>query len=306
MQILINEKPIDFTLENENNLGKIITELDNWIISSGFKITSVEQDGKEHALDDISNWQDIPIDSIQQLKITASKYSEIYLIHLQTVHQFFTILLKAIEIKDRKLITELMNEYKYIIDNIGNILLEPGIEDKDSTASALNALIEKTGLLKGDCLESELNQLSKMLISINIIISSRMKEITDPFTELKTAAGQLKSTIDEISDVSVLLQTGQDRKAMDSIIRFTDLSEKIIRIYPFLNDKVVYNLADQIIDKGTFKTFYVDLNSILMELLEAFNANDSVLIGDLLEYEVVPRLEKLFSFINQLEKGGVA
>ena len=47
--------------------------------------------------------------------------------------------------------------------------------------------------------------------------------------------------------------------------------------------------------------FFSDLNRILTELIEAFEAKDSVLIGDLLEYEVTPRLEGLERLTEALE-----
>jgi len=39
---------------------------------------------------------------------------------------------------------------------------------------------------------------------------------------------------------------------------------------------------------------------VLSELLEAFDARDSVLIGDLMEYEIAPRLERLRSILQEL------
>ena len=46
--------------------------------------------------------------------------------------------------------------------------------------------------------------------------------------------------------------------------------------------------------------FKEELNKILKELLEAFAAKDSVLIGDLMEYEIAPRLEQLRAFLQEL------
>ena len=51
-----------------------------------------------------------------------------------------------------------------------------------------------------------------------------------------------------------------------------------------------------------FDEFYKDFNSILLELTNAFGAGDSVLIGDLLEYEIAPRLDGLLFFLNELNK----
>jgi hypothetical protein len=38
-----------------------------------------------------------------------------------------------------------------------------------------------------------------------------------------------------------------------------------------------------------------ELNGILQELVEAFQSQDTVLIGDLLEYETVPRIQEILS-----------
>ena len=41
------------------------------------------------------------------------------------------------------------------------------------------------------------------------------------------------------------------------------------------------------------------MNGVLRDLLAAFNAKDSILIGDLLEYEVAPRLGKLLPLLEE-------
>ena len=51
----------------------------------------------------------------------------------------------------------------------------------------------------------------------------------------------------------------------------------------------------------SFEEYYNELNSVLKELIDAFHINDSVLIGDLLEYEIAPRLEGLIQFIKRLK-----
>ena len=53
-------------------------------------------------------------------------------------------------------------------------------------------------------------------------------------------------------------------------------------------------------DNEKLQAFYQELNGVLSELLEAFAAKDSVLIGDLMEYEIAPRLEQLRTFLQEL------
>ncbi len=100
-------------------------------------------------------------------------------------------------------------------------------------------------------------------------------------------------SIEEIGEVAVLLQTGKDRQAMETIIRFSELFQCLVRIFSSL--KLTAKNHSRIGGKS-FDTFFTELNLMLEELLEAFNHQDSVLIGDLLEYEIAPRLEELKDF----------
>jgi hypothetical protein len=92
----------------------------------------------------------------------------------------------------------------------------------------------------------------------------------------------------------VRLQTGQEREAYQELVRFTDHLAKIIRLVPLLA------LAGRGVNPAALgdespSEFYAGLNHNLTELSAAFSAQDSVQIGDLIEYEITPRLDKLFA-----------
>jgi hypothetical protein len=93
--------------------------------------------------------------------------------------------------------------------------------------------------------------------------------------------------IGSVSEVSLLLQTGKDRQAMDRIIRFSEVTQRLLDIVPFLPK-----------DDERHKLFE-ELNPVLRQLLEAFDSKDLVLIGDLFEYEVAPRLTGLLPALER-------
>jgi hypothetical protein len=96
----------------------------------------------------------------------------------------------------------------------------------------------------------------------------------------------LKSYVQRLPEVSVLLQTGKDKAAMDTIIGFTDTVHSVLALVPFLPPDP---------ERGRL---IADLTPVLRDLVAAFDAKDSVLIGDLLEYEVAPRITKLMPFLE--------
>jgi hypothetical protein len=84
---------------------------------------------------------------------------------------------------------------------------------------------------------------------------------------------------------------------MNAIVRFSDLFEGVGRVLPALGaaNRPFPSLGDRSLGE-----FYTEMNGHLSELLEAFAAQDSVLIGDLMEYEVAPRLEQLGAALEEI------
>ena len=128
-------------------------------------------------------------------------------------------------------------------------------------------------------------------------LQDRIHEITNPEDELKVTINQLSSLIDPMNEIPVQLQTGKDREAMQTVLRFIEASQKMIRLYPILKTTSGFDMQRKLASEETLEEFYSDFNTILHELMEAFDATDSILIGDLLEYEISPRIENLTTLI---------
>jgi hypothetical protein len=126
-------------------------------------------------------------------------------------------------------------------------------------------------------------------------------ELRDPVGEVRETISALRGLVPGLNNVSVLLQTGRDREAMETVIRFTEESQTLLKLLARLQHTGRLDPAAAVIDGTTVERFFSDLNRILTELIEAFEAKDSVLIGDLLEYEVTPRLEGLERLTEALE-----
>ncbi len=101
----------------------------------------------------------------------------------------------------------------------------------------------------------------------------------------------LRASARQIADVAVHLQTGHDREAMEAIIRFSEVSQSMLRIFSHIASQEEYQTLR--IDGQTCEEFYTEFNALLNDVLTAFDARDSVLIGDLFEYEIAPRVEAL-------------
>ncbi|MCK5154009.1 MAG: hypothetical protein KAQ93_06575 [Spirochaetales bacterium] len=299
MEITLNSEPFDVTIENEKTLSELFSGLSNWLNKSGYEITGLIQDGEELKLNESNEWQGNLLETITNLDVKAISGSDRYISDLQTLYQYITLLQNAILAGNKSLTTDLLSELPYITNTIDSFLTK-----KDLTAYGTVILQEHINNFQNDNNGKSENRdnLIHLLQGISIILQTRIKEVTSPFNEIQNTAEQLKDLIPSISDVSVMLQTGEDKKAMDSVLGFIELSEKLIRTFPFLKNFGYTDISKISIDSESFNDFYKDLNSILTELVEAFNINDSILIGDLMEYEIAPRVNKLLEYLNLIEK----
>jgi len=299
MKITLNNEPFDITLENEKSLNELFSGLSEWLNKFGYEIIDMEMDDSKLEIEKFSEWGNILLENIKILNINAISGPDRYISDLQTLYQYITLLKNAITANNTSLTTDLLLELPYVTSAMDTYLTKKDLQKYGILK--LQELIANYQKGTGDKLE-EKKLLLEILHEITIILQNRIQEVTSPFSELQNTAELLKDLIPSISDVAVLLQTGNDKKAMDSVLNFIDLSEKLIRIFPFLKEYGYTDISKVSINSESFNGFYKDLNDILVELVEAFNIKDSILIGDLMEYEIAPRITKLLEYINLIEK----
>ncbi|MBU8912467.1 MAG: hypothetical protein KOO61_00470, partial [Spirochaetales bacterium] len=132
-------------------------------------------------------------------------------------------------------------------------------------------------------------RLKTQLTSVTTIIESRLREFESPVRELSLTLGQLVACSVPLVEVPIQLQTGSEALAMGTVVRFTELLSRVIRLLPLATDSDI--------DSDKISRFALDLTPFLQQLREAFEIQDGVLIGDLLEYEIAPRLAQLPSLM---------
>ncbi len=297
MEIKINSSNLDVTLEKEESLGEVIPQIKNWLLESGMHIKEVFKDGEPLYIENTGSWETTSISSVKDLEITAITESEKYVDDLQVVYQYVTMLNGAVETGNSKLIKDLLEDKELIAGSL-DYLFASGIRKTHSTQFLK---VTEEAFPEGGGGENT-DKLKEYLKSLSFLLQKRIEEVADPVRAMKTAALALKELIPDISEVSILLQTGRDQQAYGSVIAFIEISETLIRVFSILKEAGLMNSGDISVDGISFDSFYSGFNEILKELAEAFDSSDTVLIGDLLEYEIVPKIDTLLEFIALIEK----
>ncbi|MDR0502320.1 MAG: hypothetical protein LBH16_03250 [Treponema sp.] len=265
MEIKINGQPADITVENEKTIGDVIVNLDNWLANSGHRLSGLEIDNERIDVLSMDKTFQREIGSIKVINIQTSSYAGLY------------------ETSLLNLLNDI-NEYVSLDFHEKNEFY--GKWNKRAQAFFISEeipdLLELCGnAFRGGSLKAE------SLISIT---EEMLREVRDPQEEFLTLQSVINDVCEKLISLPLDVQTGKDKQAAQTIQVFTAITEKIIRTYRHLcvQGYMAENEITQLIGQfgGTVK-----------ELLDAYEKHDSVLIGDLCEYEVAPRLEQLCNSI---------
>jgi len=308
LNIQLNDQPLDVTIAEGETLGEVVRDLESWLSGSDLVLYSVRHRDRELLSTPEEQWAAIPQGQVDTLRVTAKPARELAALNLQTVNEYLDLLAANLSApapaeagaeagleagQPRPPLPQgLLDGYPAMAESLARHFPEslPAVQ-------ALEALLRHSAAQPPSAQESLGRQGLALIEPLRERVSLRFRELADPQGALRLLAGLLDRCIQEVSDMSILLQTGRNRQAMEVMLRFSELLQDLVRV-------VGRELGEAPIGDKTLPEFYKELNGVLGELIEAFQARDSVLIGDLMEYEVAPRLQALRSFLRQHGAGG--
>lgn len=278
MKILVNGEVLEMDTQ-DRKLGPILAELDKRIENAGGIITGISADGHNIDADSIDGFMENLSTAYLQLEIIAENADEL---KKEAIKSFLTIIASSPS------------------GGNGNSM---SIENWNKSRSAYNSLFnaEETAFL--DVFEEAQGPDSfERIRMLETFLEDRLEELENPLDALSRIAVFFDKIKGDISEVSVKMQTGRDEQAMKTILMVIELFNKTIRILPgyMRKSKDAENMQ---IQGMPVDAFYNDFNTSLRELAGAFENKDGVLIGDLAEYEILPRLEAFFDAVKKKEGG---
>lgn len=273
MEILINGVPISFQLEREENAGDIVAGLESWLAAGGHAVQEVRIDGEIVAsADDATSssptpeaWRDQEVARITSVEIVAtSRYQEI-IDQQETVINYCDLLRRvAGEGSDEQLVA-IREELPHIEEGLSRIVPD------------LAGVISAVG--------SDRDKLARRAGEISTILQQRQREYLDPVRELRQTIAALQQILPAFEQIPVQLQSGQEREALEMVAGFAELTGRLLRIVP-----IAATIRPEVPSPESAES---SLNGLLRELEGALESRDMVLVGDLMEYELLPLLTSL-------------
>ncbi len=295
LKIFINLDEIDFIFENEKTLGDIYSSIESWLTPQGFSITEMNLSDKEYFITDKEEWESIPFSGQEEIHFTALTLPQLKAQNLKTLYEYTLMFQNSLKEGNLELMNELLHEYQYIEGSF-EILLD---DNSHSIRNHMQNLLSSNGFLpEGDRTEQNVKNVLEGFIMLGAVIQGRIEELEDPGKAGNETYETIQSLLPQMEEVSLMLQTGKDKEAMEIIIRFSELFQKLLRIYTNIPEEQIEQEQRKIL-----KREISEMSKVLKELAEAFSNEDSVLLGDLMEYEIMPRMEGFPRFFDSIIKG---
>jgi hypothetical protein len=272
MDIFINEQPATITLESEKTLGEFLSGIEAWLAGSENRISGLRINGKVITAAALTEAFEQDLEGIQRLDVTVSTGSQLAFEALLN-SQVSLSMYENGSFEDRR---SIKNEWE--VSAAARFLSEhiPDLYD----------LLLKT--FSGELPSAE----------TGTFLDERIQEFIDPRAEFLHADTVVSGIAVRLEDLPLDMQTGKDRRAAETINLFSHTAEKLLRLLHLLSLQG-FALETLSIDTLPFYEFINAFSATLKELFEAYKAQDVVLVGDLAEYELAPRLLKLYSTVKE-------
>lgn len=261
MTLCINQVPVDFTLEHETTLADLEASLSTWARSQGLTILSFLADGRAQ------DGENHPLEGVSRVDVEVVSAQDEPQARREVLARYLDLVARAAEL-DRAALAELRAELAPVVRALEELDLDgEALETAWSDAQALATVARD--------LERRINELPLAGTWDSVATLERLE-----------AAG---STLSELSD---LFQKGRDREAFDRIlVVFTDLMRLGVEVEAAIEPGA---------DRKNWDEFQDALTPFLKEAEGAMESQDYVLLTDLLEYEIGPRISELRPLLSSL------
>ncbi len=276
MKVIVDNEQIDVTLESENTVEEFLTSFTSQLNEMGRIVVKIVINGESFT----NEMSTLNIDDNTKFEFESQDKIELMSGSLQYLIHNLTLLEKDLQEGESNLIN---NKYDFNL-YFGDLEFQLS----ETIANFINKKIEL--YMKDKKAEDKQNLLTN-LSPLKLSLYERYEEFINPFSQLEQTQKLLVDFKEKIEEIPLFFQSGKAKEALNRITYFTEIIEKFNRVLAALPEKTWGNELQDI-----------EFVSILQELANAFENNDHVLIGDLMEYEITPKIDFLVTFIDSIKK----
>lgn len=322
MEIYINGENIPFELESEKSARDVVAGINEYASNSTPQlfITSIFVDGKEYSYADDKGLAAISIEDIGQLAVETADLKGITLISIEQIEKYLTFVSSVLgKTEWESSFAKVHESIEWMKDGVEQII---GIyANQHSSLTLMKSNFESKYLeLYGffSTLSEDMFPISDerreavfvVVAEIQSILKQLKRVVSQTYIKpendvIHQNIGDVVTMIDEmipkLSNVPVLFQTGEDQKAMELIRSLASIIEKSIGLFIVFKETLNLYLDSYVDSADSFEDFFNIITELLKELMSAIENSDTVMMGDLVEYEFIPNLEEIKAILLKVK-----
>ncbi|MDR1443721.1 MAG: hypothetical protein LBI94_02465 [Treponema sp.] len=272
MKITIDGKETDITIEQEKTIGDVLSALEDWLRGSGHRISGLRVNGETAGESSLDRFFDQELSTVETLDLETAPWAEHAVQSIVSLYGMVGEMEKSAYAERESLGAEWA--------------ALPGALFLKSEIPELWDAAEKTFAGEGPA-PGELRG----------ILEERLRELENPRQELAGAGSLVEALAQRLKDLPLDIQTGKDRRAAETMGLFSTLAEKLIRLFNLLKIEGFFP-ENKTVEGIPVLTYIGEFDSTLKDLIRAYEDRDTVLVGDLAEYELAPRLLQFYETIK--------
>lgn len=183
-----------------------------------------------------------------------------------------------IQLEDEKTVGEVLTAFEKELEKENATIININLDGKTIFPDEIDNILQK-----------ELE--AKTIIKLEVISQNQIEQSFSVQKELSSTLAE------EIKTLSVKFISGKDKEANSIIAKLADLIDSLCHTAS-LSALFPQKFGNLRIEGKTFPEFFKDFSEILRDFENAFESKDTVLMGDLGEYEISPRLIQLANSLN--------
>lgn len=179
-------------------------------------------------------------------------------------------------------------------ETIGDVLKSFEITCEENSAAVIGITVDGKTITAQTFDEEATKPLGKdTKFEFSVVTKDSIKQ---SFVELAKLFSELS---EQMENIPVALQSGKNAQASESIKKVADSIDNFCHIAA-LASLFPQDFGTTKIDGKQFSEFFEDFSPVLSDFEQALANNDTVLIGDLSEYEICPRLKAISQALNEM------
>ncbi|GEM_PF-3062265 len=269
MVIKINGSEVEWSAPGFKVLCEVIPGIQEWLGQQGWSMKGVVCDGMPYTEEDSQK----SLDKCQLLEVQADHFPTQMREHIDLLKDFIDLVIRGIDKKPEELllqVREVWVELSPVLPQVFGPALGPR---ERSILDSLNLAIGEGWDTLAEIRES-LNSLQVRLEQVSVLLSHPDKAIVH-------LRKRLSVHLEKAKDIPFLYQSGHEKAASSALLETLDILDLLFLWYQ------VAAVAKEVPEEAQ------EAARFLKELQASLENADWILSGDLLEYEILPRLTLL-------------